>query len=285
MLSVFSMRLKRLIILVLAALVFSAPLQAEIYDRADVCHDYAAKSVAQFHAQQMLNCGFADVRWNEDGAGQQQWCRTVSPQISEKETQARAQLLMHCINPQSSINLSDLTVSAEQLTQNMQDAARRGAYERLQQLIAVGANLTSQQSELMNNALVSYQLKTLNFLYGLGIPLQVGKLNPLDIYISYGSDAKVNAPDLQLLQWLINHGVDPNQISSVHTPLTTAIENQNLPALALLLEAGASPNLDIYGKNCTTNMPLDFAIDKGNEAIIMALRKAGAKTQAQCSRP
>ena len=53
--------------------------------------------------------------------------------------------------------------------------------------------------------------------------------------------------------------------------------------MKLLLSAGANPNLDIRGQACKTNMPLDLAIDKGDEKIIAALRQASAKTQAQCS--
>lgn len=267
-------------------LVLSASAQADIYENYDPCKDYATKAVYQFRSQQMLGCGFTDTRWNEDGAGQHHWCRTVRPKETENETQVRASLLMKCINPQGSINQNDLSVSTESLTEEMHGAARRGANERLQQLIAAGANLAGQTSTLIDNALVSYNLKTLSFLQSLGIRLDAGQLNPLEVYISYGSNAQANAPDLKMLQWLLKQDLNPNQPSHGAygtTPLAKAIDNQNLQALQLLLTAGANPNLDIRGQACKTNMPLDLAIDKGDEKIIAALRQAGAKTQAQCS--
>lgn len=267
-------------------LVLSASAQADIYENYDPCKDYATKAVYQFRSQQMLGCGFTDTRWNENGAGQHHWCRTVRPKEIENETQARADLLLKCMNPQSSINQNDLSVSTESLTEEMHGAARRGANERLQQLIAAGANLAGQTSTLIDNALVSYNLKTLSFLQSLGIRLDAGQLNPLEVYISYGSNAQANAPDLKMLQWLLKQDLNPNQPSHGAygtTPLAKAIDNQNLQALQLLLTAGANPNLDIRGQACKTNMPLDLAIDKGDEKIIAALRQASAKTQAQCS--
>ena len=276
----------RATLVVSSFLILSSYAQADIYENYDPCKDYATKAVYQFRSQQMLNCGFADARWNENGAGQHHWCRTVRPKETENETKARASLLMKCMNPQGSFNQNDLAVSTENLTQEMLAAAGRGATERLQQLIAAGADLTGQQKTVMDNALSSRELKTLSFLQRSGLPLDIGKFNPLENYISYGSDAKLHANDLKMLAWLVKNGVNPNAVSRVRdgvTPLTVAIEHNNLPALNLLLSAGANPNLDVRGQACKTNMPLDLAIDKGDEKIIAALRQAGAKSQAQCS--
>ena len=257
--------------------------QADVYEKYDPCADYAAKAVYQFRSQQMLNCGFADARWNENGAGQHNWCRTVRPKETENETQARAQLLMKCMNPQGSINQNDVNADSASLTAEMHSAANRGATERLQQLIAAGANLEGTQGNLMANALASGQIKTLTFLQNL-IPLDIGDSNPLENYICYGSDPKENADGLNKLQWLISHGVDPNKSSKGgQTPLAAAIERNNVLAVNFLIRAGANPNIDVRGNNCSTNMPLDIAIDRGDEKIIAALRKAGAKTQDQCS--
>ncbi|HMT93792.1 ankyrin repeat domain-containing protein [uncultured Thiothrix sp.] len=267
-------------------LVLSSSISAGVYENYDPCQDYAAKAVYQFRSQQMLNCGFADSRWNEEGAGQHHWCRTVRPKATENETKARAELLLKCMNPHSSINQNDIAVDTEHLTQEMLAAAGRGATERLQQLIAAGADLKGRQKAVMDNALSSRELKTLSFLQHAGIALDVGNFNPLETYIGYGSDPKLNASDLKMLGWLLKNGVNPNSVSQVSDggiPLAVAIEHDNLPALKLLLSAGANPNLDIRGKACQTNMPLDLAIDKGDEKIIAALREAGAKTQAQCS--
>lgn len=274
-------------LMLISVFTFSSSLQADIYENYDPCKDYAAKAVYQFRSQQMLNCGFADARWNENGAGQHHWCRTVRPKETENETKARADLLMKCMNPQGSINQNDITgADADHLTQDMLRAAERGATERLQQTIAAGADLSSQKKAVMDNALNAGNLKTLSFLQQVGIALDVGTVNPLEKYINYGSDAKLHANDLKMLEWLLKNGINPNAASSITdggTPLAVAIHNDNLPALSLLLKAGANPNVDIRGKACSTNMPLDLAIDKGNEKIIATLRKAGAKTQAQCS--
>lgn len=276
----------RATLVVSSFLILSSYAQADIYENYDPCKDYAAKAVYQFRSQQILNCGFADARWNENGAGQHHWCRTVRPKETENETKARANLLMKCMNPQGNFNQNDLTVSTKSLTQEMLAAAGRGATERLQQLIAAGADLKGQQSTVMEQALNSRETKTLSFLQRLGIPLDLGKYNPLENYISYGSDAKQQADDLKMLTWLLKNGVSPNATSQVRdgvTPLTVAIERSNLPVIHLLLRAGANPNLDVRGQACKTNMPLDLAIDKGDEKIIAALRQAGAKSQAQCS--
>lgn len=277
-------RMRMLILSSLFALTGYA--QANVYESYDPCQDYAAKAVYQFRSQQLMNCGFADTRWNENGAGQHHWCRTVRPKETENETKARANALMKCMNPQSSFNQNDLGVDTEHLTQEMLAAAGRGATERLQQLIAAGADFKGQQKAVMEQALNSREIKTLNFLKQAGLALDIVNFNPLENYISYGSDAKLNADDLKMLAWLLKNGVNPNTASRVNdggTPLAVAIEHNNLPAVNLLLSAGANPNLDIRGQACKTNMPLDWAIDKGNEQIITTLRKAGAKTQAQCS--
>lgn len=283
-----SVRLKRLACsLSLSTIVaLSTGVQADVYESYDSCKDYSAKAVYQFRSQQMLNCGFADARWNENGAGQHHWCRTVRPKETENETKTRADLLLKCMNLHSSINQNDLTVNTEHLTQEMLAAAGRGATERLQQLIAAGADLKGQQKAVMDNALGSHEIKTLNFLQRSGIALDIGNFNPLENYIGYSSDAKLNAADLKMLEWLLKNKVNPNAVSRVPdggTPLAMAIHHGNLPALRLLLRAGANPNLDIRGQACKNNMPLDLAIDKGDEKIMAALRQAGAKTQAQCS--
>ncbi|MFZ1386601.1 MAG: ankyrin repeat domain-containing protein [Thiolinea sp.] len=267
-------------------LILSSSVTAEVYENYDPCADYAAKAVYQFRSQQMLNCGLADARWNEDGEGQQNWCRTVSPKETENETKARAQLLMKCMNPHSSINQNDLAVDSARLTPEMLAAAGRGATERVQQLIAAGANFTETQKSLMHYALSSRDIKTLSFLQQAGIAVDIGQSNLLENYIGHGSDPKINASDLKMLDWLLKNGVDPNAVSQAtdgDTPLAVAIRHQNLPALKLLLSAGANPNLDIRGQACKTNMPLDLAIDRGDETIMAALRQIGAKTQAQCN--
>lgn len=261
---------------------FSSAAIADTYEiERDTCGEYSAKAVYQFRSQAIANCGFADARWNADGAGQHKWCRTVRPIEAENETAARAQLLMKCLNPQGKINKNDLKISVSILNSELISAAGRGATERMQQAIAAGADLASQTKSLMQSAISSRNTKTISFLTRLGIPLYADKNNPLEDFIDYGKQGKEN---LATLKWLLSNGVDPNGLgSSDYTPLYQAITRENIEVVTLLLQSRANPNIDIRGKKCTTNMPMDSAVDTGNEKIIALLRRAGAKAQADCN--
>ena len=252
--------------------------QSEIHiTERDGCGNYSAKAVYQFRSQQAAGCGFADLRWNEDGAGQHNWCRTVRPIEAENETKARAKQLIQCLNPSASYNPNDFGISVSTLDSELQSAARRGATERMQQLIAAGADFTTLSSSLMSSALSSKKYKTISFLRKMGTPLSSEGGNPLSSFLYNGDE------NYKMLKWLLKNGVNPNHTdSSGDTPLRDAISNGNEKAVSLLLKSGANPNIDISGGNCLTIMPLDFAVDIGDEKIISLLKKAGARTQAQC---
>lgn len=258
-------------------------IQADTYElERDTCGDYAAKAVYQFRSQQLANCGFTGSRWNENGAGQHHWCRTVRPIETERETEARAIELMKCLNPQGRINKNDLKISYSVLNNELTSAAGRGATERMQQAIAAGADFSSQSTEMMRSAISSKNTKTISFLNRLGIPLYKDKHSPLEDFISYG---KQDQKELQTLTWLISNGVNPNDVGdSGYIPLWVAITRENPEAVSLLLRSRANPNINIHGGDCTTNMPMDSAIDTGNEKIIALLRQAGAQVQADCNR-
>ena len=260
----------------------TAQLSADTYEiERDTCGEYAAKAVYQFRSQQLANCGFKGLRWSEDGAGQHQWCRTVRPIEAERETQARALDLMKCLNSQGSINKNDLQVSASVLNGELISAAGRGATERMQQVIAAGADFSSRSAEMMASAINSQNTKTISFLRRIGIALHAPKQSPLEDLISYQTQDKNT---LKTLTWLLQNGVDPDELgNSGYTPLWVAITRENPEAVSLLLRSGANPNINIHGGGCNTNMPMDSAIDTGNEKIIALLRQAGAKSQAQCS--
>ncbi|WP_020396802.1 ankyrin repeat domain-containing protein [Thiolinea disciformis] len=268
---------------VLPCLIASTVSLADTYElERDTCGEYSAKAVYQFHSQALANCGFSDARWNADGAGQHHWCRTVRPIEAERETAARAELLMKCLNPQGSINKNDLQVPISTLNSELVNAAGRGATERMQQVIAAGADLAKYQDSLMQSALSSQNTKTISFLMQIGLSLTKQNQSPLENFITYGKETKEN---LKTLKWLLSQGVNPNMIGqSSYTPLYHAITRENPEVVTLLLQSGANPNIDIRGKNCTTNMPMDSAVDTGKENIIALLRRAGAKPQAQCNR-
>lgn len=257
--------------------------QAEIIEKEQsACGTYSAKAVYQFRTQKAARCGFTGGRWSEDGAGQHNWCRTVRPSITEAETKARGIALMKCLNPNGSININDLHLEVGKLGNMMSSAAERGALERMQQLIAVGANFETSKSSLMSSAISNKNMKIISFLRRFGVPLSELGENPLT-YLFYSSHAA--ASDLQYWQWLINNGVKVNDTGYYgYTPLRDAISNQNVKAVNLLIRNRVNVNLDVNGGQCQTVMPLDLAIDKGNTQIIQALRKAGARSQAQCSR-
>lgn len=255
--------------------------QAQIHiTETDGCGSYAAKAVYQFRSQQAAGCGYSGLRWNEDGAGQHNWCRTVRPIEAENETKARATEILKCINPSASYNPNDFGIGVDTLNSELSLAASRGATERMQQLIAAGADFTSLSMDLMSNAIDSKKYKTIAFLQRMGVPLSTSGNNPL---LNFISSSYNNDNNIEMLKWLLKNGINPNDIGgNGYTPLREAIQYDNEEVVALLLKKGANPNLDIQGGNCTTIMPLDLAVDSGNEEIIKKLRRAGAKTQAQC---
>ncbi len=254
--------------------------QADIYvpPTRDACGTYAAKAVYQFRSQRLARCNFSGARWSEDGAGQHRWCRTVRPAVTENETKARATQLMRCLNPHSTINVNDLHLSTPVLDREMERAAGRGALERMQQLIAAGANFADHKDDLMGNAIVSGSSRMVAFLKRYGIPLSQPGKNKLNT-LMWKSDPK----GLQTVENLLKQGLNPNYTDAMgNLPLADAITYGNEKMVALLLRYRANPNLDIKGGQCKTIMPLDLAIDKGHERIVNLLRRAGARSQAQC---
>ncbi len=257
--------------------------QAEIHvSTTDSCKSYSAKAVYQFRSQKAAGCGFSGLRWNADGAGQHNWCRTVRPIQTENETKARAKLLMKCLNPSGSYNPNDIAIGLGTLNNELSSAVYRGATERMQQLIAAGANFTSASSGLMSQAISSHKYKTITFLRRMGEPLSATNNNPLHTHVRSND---VNSDSYKMLRWLLHNGVNPNKVDTTgNTPLKKAISCGNENVVSLLLKKGANPNIDIKGGNCSTVMPLDYAVDQGNDKIIKLLRRSGAKSQAQCSR-
>ncbi|KAL0164604.1 hypothetical protein M9458_040357, partial [Cirrhinus mrigala] len=73
-----------------------------------------------------------------------------------------------------------------------------------------------------------------------------------------------------VLETLIEAGYDVN---SKLTALYSAVANRNTEAAAMLLEAGADPNLDIFN-------PLLVAVRKGSMEMVSLLVKHGANVNA-----
>jgi ankyrin repeat protein len=79
--------------------------------------------------------------------------------------------------------------------------------------------------------------------------------------------------DPQTLEFLLNHGADPNvPFSDGESPLQRAVQDKDLRVIELLLSAGANPDsLDERGRS-----PLYDAIQTGNQEILGLLLNRGA---------
>jgi ankyrin repeat protein len=89
-----------------------------------------------------------------------------------------------------------------------------------------------------------------------------------------GSPAR---PDvLDIIKLLLTFGADPNQRGiNDYTPLHMAVREQNLPAVRLLLEAGADPALRTRIDDYET--PREMAVDAGLSEIAEVLKVSGEK--------
>lgn len=93
-----------------------------------------------------------------------------------------------------------------------------------------------------------------------------------------------SAGHFRTIKWLIKHGADPDLIAVEQTALKEAVNNDESECVSLLLQLGASPNLN-YGS--TTENALFTAVTKYTEkynyaknlTIIKSLLKHGADTK------
>ena len=70
-------------------------------------------------------------------------------------------------------------------------------------------------------------------------------------------------------EWLLSKGADPDGSDNCSiTPLESAIENEDVPMIRLLIDAGADPDLDRLSIGIT---PRSVAAKSGNPAVIAAL--------------
>lgn len=72
---------------------------------------------------------------------------------------------------------------------------------------------------------------------------------------------------LDIVEWLLEAGANPDGIDSGLTPLSAAINRGNLPLVKLLISAGANPDL----RSPLGITPRMLAKTEGNPAIIEAL--------------
>ncbi|MDR2007104.1 MAG: ankyrin repeat domain-containing protein [Acidaminococcales bacterium] len=92
--------------------------------------------------------------------------------------------------------------------------------------------------------------------------------------------------DLELMAEAINKGADVDFVRSDYTdnPLSLAINSDNLPAVKLLLQKGANPNIYVEGNGVINATPLLKAIGRQNAALVKLLVEAGANVNTPAHR-
>ncbi|MDR3348485.1 MAG: ankyrin repeat domain-containing protein [Acidaminococcales bacterium] len=84
--------------------------------------------------------------------------------------------------------------------------------------------------------------------------------------------------NLELMADAINKGADVNFVQDDYTdnPLSMALNNDSLPAVKLLLQKGANPNVYVEGNGVINSTPLLKAIGRQDAALVKLLVEAGA---------
>lgn len=62
------------------------------------CDAYAERSIGQHKTNLQNSCGFSGPRWNNNKAGQRQWCLQTAEHITDAETDARTKQLSACFS-------------------------------------------------------------------------------------------------------------------------------------------------------------------------------------------
>lgn len=86
---------------------------------------------------------------------------------------------------------------------------------------------------------------------------------------------KATAGNVDNVQWLLEHGADPNIVGRLTSPLYTAVDGENASIVCLLLQWGANPNTPITVFE-RPSMPLEHAIHHEDFATVKLLLDAGA---------
>jgi ankyrin repeat protein len=92
--------------------------------------------------------------------------------------------------------------------------------------------------------------------------------------------------DLGLIEDALKSGADVNFAREDYTdnPLGLAINNNSLPAVKLLLQKGANPNVYVEGNGIINSTPLLKAIGRQNAAMVKLLVEAGADVNVPAHR-
>lgn len=258
---------------------------AGIYDENPTfCEAYATKAVSQYQTAQAARCPSTGSRWNNDVAGQQKWCETVSEVVARAETEARAEALLQCFGG-GMVNAADLVLTPNALGGEMIRVVREAGLPRVQQVLAAGADLDYEgmqgnDGKILFVAMGVGKLPIVAFFIGLG-------LNPNGTFNGGFSPIGMVSRNHALLEYVLGHGGDADNTGELYDfqelPLFGAISSNDLKAVQILIKHGARVQVDEMMDECSASTLLDYAVGQGNPAIVAALRQAGAKTHAECS--
>lgn len=256
-----------------------------IYDENPTfCEAYAVKAVSQYQTAQAARCPTAGLRWNDDVAGQQRWCETVSEAVAQAETEARAETLLQCFGG-GVVNAADLILTPNALGEEMIRVVREAGLPRVQQVLAAGADLDYEgmqgnDGKILFVAMGVEKLPIVAFFIGLG-------LDPNGTFNGGYSPIGMITGNHELLEYVLNHGGDANNTGELYEfaqlPLVKAIASKDVKAVQILIKHGARVQVDELMDECSTLTLLDYAIKQGTPAIVAALRQVGAKTYAECA--
>lgn len=265
----------------------SANITGHIYDPAlTFCASYSTKAVSQFHTAKAAHCNVAGLRWSDDFEGQKKWCESMRMGVAQAENLARAEILLDCFH--SSVKrpeAGDLEMIPDALGNAMIMAVNQGSLERVQQLLAAGTDLAYEgmqgnDGHILFVAISAGYEPIIRFFIDLG-------MDPNGTSNGGHSPIAVSIDNPDLLRYLLEHGGDANNAGERYEfhelPLVAAINQGNLDAARLLISHGARVQVDEMMDKCSTSTLLDYAISEKQQDIARALRKAGAKTYAECS--
>ncbi|KAJ7595588.1 ankyrin repeat-containing protein [Mycena floridula] len=141
--------------------------------------------------------------------------------------------------------------------------AIHGGLEIVKMLIDKGANLQVQGEDALYNAVTNRKLDIVKLLIEKGVSLKKGQI--LHTACHWGS--------LEVVQFLVENGVDINALDRWGTALWAAIDRNKKEVVEFLIQSGADVNAT--GDNSKT--PLQLAIQRGYKEIEHILRRHGAR--------
>ena len=281
---------------------------------ADVCTDYAAKSVQQQEKNVFNLCGFHGSQWSNDS---QRWfkeCQTMSTKDVRNRLMMRDKFLEQCpvINYSGSgRNRQSKLLMALLRATELQD------YRLVGTLIDEGVNLATQPDWMvssplfiatMKNDLRMARLLTTNgakpYLLAKGednllcLLLKQPKTNYafLEYLLMHKANPNVSANgkmaeypleiaaakgDFRSTTLLLKYRGNPN-LYYERPALQFAVEQDHYPISRALIKKGANPNLGIGGKVCHGKMALDIAFRMAKDRIIDLLLDNRALTLREC---